>query len=78
MITLARPIVDNGSGSVAVDSRDLLNETVSFPAVTAANSENRVGLRSFGRYHRLRVTPTGADWKSAIGVDLEIQRAGMR
>lgn len=78
MITLARPIVDNGSGSVAVDSRDLLNETVNFPSVTAANAENRVGLRSFGRYHRVRVTPTGADWKSAIGVDLEIQPAGMR
>lgn len=78
MITLARPMVDNGSGSVAVESRDLLNESVSFSAVSAANSENRVGVRSFGRYHRVRVTPTGADWKSAIGVDLEIQRAGMR
>lgn len=78
MITLARPMVDNGSASVAVDSRDLLSESVSFPAVSAANSENRVGLRAFGRYHRVRVTPTGADWKSAIGVDLEIQKAGMR
>jgi len=56
MITLARPIVDNGSGSVAVDSRDLLNETVSFPAVTAANSENRVVYRMLelphGRFPR--------------------------
>lgn len=78
MITLVRPLVDNGTGSVAVDSRDLLNEAIGFPAVSAANSENRVGLRSFGRYHRVRLTPTGAAWSSAIGVDIEIQKAGMR
>ena len=78
MITLVKPIVDNGSGSCAVDSRDLLNENVVFPAVTAASSENRIGVRSLGRYHRVRTTPTGDNWSSAIGVDLEIQPAGSR
>ena len=78
MITLVKPIVDDGSGSVAIDSRLVLNEQVNFPSVTAANSENRVGVRSYGRYHRVRLEPSGNNWSSAIGVDVEIQQAGTR
>lgn len=78
MVTLVKPIVDNGSGSCAVDSRDLLNQEVEFPSVTAADSENRIGVRSLGRYHRVRTTPTGDNWSSAIGVEIEIQNAGFR
>lgn len=77
MITLARPIVDNGSGAVAIATRSILNETVEFGTSTAADTENRVGIRSLGRYHRLRLEPSGI-WTTAIGVDLEIQPAGMR
>jgi hypothetical protein len=77
MVTLARPIIENGSASVAVASRQNLSESVSFNAPTAADSENRVGLRSLGRYHRLRVIPSG-NWLTAIGVEMEIQSAGMR
>ena len=78
MITMVKPIVDNGSASIAVTSRQRLNEVVSFSAVTAASSENRVGVRSYGRYHRVRTQPSGDNWSSAIGVDIEIQPAGTR
>jgi hypothetical protein len=78
MITLVKPIVDDGTGSVAVDSRLVLNEQVNFPSVTAANSENRVGVRSYGRYHRVRLQPSGNNWSSAIAVDVDIQQAGTR
>lgn len=78
MITLVRPIVDNGSATISVASRQLLNEAVSYGSATAADAENRVGVRSFGRYHRVRTEPSGASWSSAIGVDLEIQQAGSR
>jgi hypothetical protein len=77
MVTLAKPIVDGGSASVAVASRQNLAEDVVFNTAVAADSENRVGLRSLGRYHRLRVTPSG-NWLTAIGVEMEIQSAGMR
>ena len=77
MVTLIRPIIDNGSASVAVDSRFNLSEAVSFPTETAADSENRVGLRSLGRYHRVRVIPSG-NWTTAIGFEVDIQQAGMR
>ena len=78
MLTLAKPLVDNGSASVAVSSRMTLNQANSFGTAVAASSENRVGLRSLGKYHRLRVNPSGDDWKTAIGVDIEIQQAGSR
>ena len=78
MITMVKPIVDNGSASIAVTSRQRLNEVVSFSTVTAASSENRVGVRSYGRYHRVRTQPSGDNWSSAIGMDIEIQPAGTR
>jgi len=77
MVTMIKPIVDNGTGSASVASRLQLNQTVSFPTVTAANSENRIGTRSYGRYHRVKLEPSG-DWTTAIGMDVDIQSAGTR
>jgi len=77
MVTMIKPIVDNGTGSASVASRLQLNQTVSFPTVTAANSENRIGTRSYGRYHRVKLEPSG-NWTTAIGMDVDIQSAGTR
>jgi hypothetical protein len=77
MVTLAKPIVDGGSASVAVASRFLLSDTPNFGSDVAADSDNRVGIRSVGRYHRFRVTPSGS-WETAISLDIDIQPAGMR
>jgi len=77
MITLAKPVVDGGLASVGVASRNNLSETPVFSNQSQADAENRVGLRSLGRYHRLRVVPSGS-WGTAIAVDIEIQPAGMR
>lgn len=78
VMKLARPIVDNGSGSVAVASRDLLSDVPEFGVSVAADSEGRVPLRSAGRYHRLKVTPTGANWSTVVGVDFDIAPQGAR
>ena len=51
-VTLARPIVDNGSADVAIYSVNLLNEVKDFGSYTSADSENRVALRSNGKYHK--------------------------
>jgi hypothetical protein len=77
MVTLVKPIVDSGSASVAVDSRFNLAEAVAFGSATAADSENRVGFRSLGRYHRVQVIPSG-NWTTAIGFEVDIQQAGGR
>ena len=78
VVTLARPIVDNGSGSVAIASRTLLNSVPQLGSYTAADSENRVSLRSSGKYHRISVIPTGDRWSNAIGVDIDITPQGTR
>jgi len=77
-VMLAKPIVDGGSGSIAIASRDNLAEQVEFSSDTAADAENRVSLRSNGEYHRLRLTPTGANWKTVVGLEFDVVKQGNR
>jgi hypothetical protein len=76
-ITMAKPIVDNGSGNMALFSRRLLNEQVVFGSQVVADAENRVSIRGVGRYHRLQLTPTGS-WTSAVGTDIDLNGLGTR
>ena len=76
-ITIAKPIVDNGSGNVALFSRRLLNQQVVFGSQVVADSENRVSIRGVGRYHRLQLTPTGS-WTSVVGTDIDLNGLGTR
>ena len=76
-ITIAKPIVDDGSASMAISSRRLLNQPVSFGSQVAADAENRVSIRSVGRYHRLQLTPTGS-WTSVVGTDIDLNGLGTR
>ena len=78
MVKLARPQVDNGSASVAVFSRFRLDSTVEFGAVSPATNENRVSLRSLGRYHRLKIVPSGDQWRHLVAVDVEATTVGAR
>jgi hypothetical protein len=75
--TLAKPLVDNGSAAVGIASRINLNNTLTFSSNVAADAEGRVGLRSAGRYHRVRVVPSGS-WTSALAVDVELAPQGTR
>lgn len=77
VVTLARPIVDNGAATVAVASRRELNDTITFNSAASSGEGTRVPLRSAGRYHRLNVIPTGS-WTTAIGVDVNIESQGNR
>ena len=78
VVTLARPQVDNGSATVSVASRTLLSQDLNFGTAVAADSENRVSLRSNGNYHRFKVTPTGANWSTAVGMDVDLSGQGGR
>jgi hypothetical protein len=78
VVTLARPQVDQGSATVGVASRTLLNQDITYSTAVAADSDNRVSLRSNGKYHRIQVNPTGDRWKSAVGVDIELVGQGVR
>jgi hypothetical protein len=76
-ITMVKPTVEGGSGSVALLSRRLLTESTVFGSQTAADAENRVSVRGVGRYHRLQLTPTGS-WTSAVGMDIDLSPLGTR
>ena len=78
VITLIRPQIDNGSASVAVASRQQLDDDISYGTAVSASSENRVSLRSGGNYHRIQIVPTGNNWKNAIAVDVEVIGQGVR
>lgn len=77
-VTLARPIVDNGSADVAILSVNLLSEVKDFGTYTSADIENRVPLRSNGKYHKLSVKPTGARWSNTLSVEIDIMPQGTR
>lgn len=77
-LTLARPIVDNGSADVSAYSVNLLNEVKDFGTYTSANSENRVALRTNGKYHKLSIRPTGSQWSNILAIEVDINPQGVR
>jgi len=78
VVTLARPQVDNGSATVSVASRTLLSEGLTFGTAVAADSENRVSLRSNGNYHRFKIVPTGDNWTTAVSLNVDLAGQGTR
>jgi hypothetical protein len=78
VVTLVRPSVDNGSASVSVASRRMLDDTITYGSSVTASQEDRCSVRSAGRYHRIALTPTGANWSSAIGMDIDYSEQGTR
>jgi len=78
VVILARPQVDGGSATVSVASRKLLSEGLSFSSAVAADSENRVSLRSNGYYHRFKIVPTGDNWETAVSIDVDLIGQGVR
>ena len=77
VVTLGRVQIDNGSATVAVASRKELDDTITFSSPATTSSEGRASLRSYGRYHRFEVIPSG-NWTSAIGIDVDITQQGNR
>jgi len=77
LLKLARPLVDNGSATVSVASRQRLDGNLNFSTPIAASTENRVPLRSNGRFHRISVVPTG-NWTRVVGIEIDVGATGAR
>ena len=75
--TLAEPIVENGTAEFQIASRQSLNNNIEFGAKSVTSLENRADLRSGGKYHRVRMHPTG-NWTNAVGFDLTVTPQGSR
>jgi hypothetical protein len=78
VVTLIRPSVDNGSANASIASTRQLNESFTYSTPVSASAEGRCPVRSYGRYHRILITPTGANWSSAMGLDLDYSDQGTR
>ena len=77
IVTNARSQIDNGAVTIAVASRKELDDSITYSSTVTQNSDGKCPLRSYGRYHRLKVTPTGT-WTHAISVDVDYTPSGGR
>lgn len=77
VMTVVKPIVDNGSSSVQVASRRSLADTITYGSVSSENDDGRCNVRSAGRFHRIKLIPDG-DWTTAVALDVEIVSQGNR
>lgn len=74
----ARPLfTGSGAASIKLGTRNLLNESVSWGMDVSQNAQGRCPFRSQARYHRGRVTLSGA-WEEFKGIDIEGKKAGKR
>jgi hypothetical protein len=79
LITAVRPLVDGGSVTVQVGTRDRPDASVSWSAPSPRNVYGLCPLRAHGRYHRARVTvAAGGSWTHLQGLEVEMAPAGRR
>jgi hypothetical protein len=78
LVSLIRPQVDNGNASVAVASRNRLDGDINYSSLVSADAENRASVRSVGKYHRIKIVPSGAQWKTVVSMDVDIIPTGGR
>jgi len=65
-----RPMVDGGTPSIAIGTRNRQIDAVSFAGAVAINSLGTCRGRWRGRYHRARLTiPAASSWNHLYGVD---------
>ena len=77
VMTMVRPLVDNGQANISVAPRQALDDTIEFGAVSVPY-ENRNNVRSGGRYFRVRVEPVGDNWTTAVAFDMTVTDNGIR
>ncbi len=65
-----RPIVDGGTPSVTLGTRDRINDAVTFGAARAVDAYGNCKFRTPARYHRGRITlPAGSTFSHIQGID---------
>ena len=63
------PLVDGGTHTVEMGTRETQAGTITWGASNTENSSGKVPVRSNSRYHRIRIGNTG-DFNHAVGVEL--------
>lgn len=76
-IRLVRPIVDGGTSTVQVGSREKQGASVVYNTAVSLNASGEAPIRKTNRYHRFKTNITG-DFTNAFGIDVELAPEGRR
>ncbi len=77
VITMIRPIVDNGQANISIAPRQALNDTIEYGTISEPY-DDRNNVRAGGRYFRVRLEPVGDGWTNAIAFDMTVTDSGIR
>jgi hypothetical protein len=77
IVTRVYPYYEDGSVTLAVGTRDRQSDTPTFTSAISPNDGDFAPFRAQGRYHRARMSLSGA-WSKAIGIDVEARDIGRR
>lgn len=77
VLTVIKPLSQNGSCNAQVSSTRNLTNTTNYGAISYQNADGRCPVRSAGRFHRIRLLPTGV-WTNIVGMDIEAATQGNR
>ena len=77
LLSSVRPVVDGGSQTIQVGTRNIQTATEAWTVASTPNSNGRANIRKNARYHRVRANLSGT-WTHAQGVEAEGSAAGRR
>jgi hypothetical protein len=80
VIRSCRPLIDGGSPTIAIGSRETQQGAVAYGGSTGLTASGLAPVYSTGRYFRAKaVIPAGGTWSNALGVDdLDVRKGGMQ
>jgi hypothetical protein len=79
LVTGVRPLVDGADASIALGTRNLLSDSVSFGAAVAMNDNGLCPARKDARFHRARIAiDAGERYSHILGVEPEFKASGTR
>lgn len=77
LITEVRPIIDGGTPSIQIGTRNRPNDSIVWGSVVAQNANGFCPVRSDARFHRARLlTQAGDVWQHCSGADPTAQQSG--
>ena len=77
LVTEVWPLIDGGSPSVQIGTRELPQDSVTWGSTVAQIANGMVPMLSNASYHRARIiTAAGANWAHCSGIDITVRKVG--
>lgn len=79
LITATRPLIDSGSATVAIATRERQGDPIAFDAAEAMEDTGECPAHASGRVARARIeVPAGAAWSKIEGIETDVRPQGSR